>query len=294
MAEMKGVVLSMKFGISTFVWVSPFRTEVFDVVQKVADLGFDVIEIAFEQPDLIDIKKLKSVVKESNLEVATCGAFGLDRDLISDDLEKRENAKRYIRQCLDYAHELESTVFCGPAYSAVGKARLITPEQKQIEWGRAVEGLQELGEYAQSRGVTIALEAINRFESDFINIAADLKHLLQDINHKAVKAHLDTFHMNIEEKHLGAAIELIGEDLAHFHACENDRGAPGSGHIEWEEVRDALWKVGYDRYLVIESFAPGVKEIAKAGSIWRPLEKDENALATKGLAFLKKLFNLNE
>ncbi len=281
----------MKFGANTFIWVSPFRTEAFDVVQKIANLGFDVVEIAFEQPDLIDIRKLKSILKNSGLEVATCGAFGLDRDLISEDLQKRQNSKNYVKQCLDYASEIESPIFCGPVYSAVGKTHLANPEERAIEWERAIEGLSELGDYAQKRGVTIALETLNRFENSFMNIASDLKKLLKDVNHNAIKAHLDTFHMNIEEKHLGEAIELIGDDLAHFHACENDRGTPGTGHIDWGEVRDALKKIGYNRYVVIESFTFGVKEIARAASIWRPLEKDEDTLARNGLTFLKNLLS---
>ena len=280
----------MKFGISTFVWVSPFRTKVFSVIEKVASLGFDVVEVAFEEPDLIDVKQLKELVKKERLEVATCGVFGADRDLISEDSEVRENAKRYIRKCLDYASELESPIFCGPAYSAVGKARLVDEKQREEEWKWAIEGLRELGDYAQRRGVTIALEPLNRFETSFLNTAADLVKLIKDINHPAVRGHLDTFHMNIEEKHLGEAIRTLGRDLVHFHACENDRGAPGSGHIEWEEVRQALQDIGYDGFVVIESFSTEVREIARAASIWRPLEKDADTLAIKGLSFLKALF----
>jgi D-psicose/D-tagatose/L-ribulose 3-epimerase len=279
----------VKFGISTFVWVSPFRTEVFSVIEKVASLGFDVVEVAFEEPDLIDVKQLKELVKKERLEVATCGVFGADRDLISEDSEVRENAKRYIRRCLDYASELESPIFCGPAYSAVGKARLVDEKQREEEWKWAIEGLRELGDYAQRRGVTIALEPLNRFETSFLNTAADLVKLIKDINHPAVRGHLDTFHMNIEEKHLGEAIRTLGRDLVHFHACENDRGTPGSGHIEWEEVKKALQDIGYNGCVVIESFSTEVREIARAASIWRPLERDADTLASKGLAFLKSL-----
>jgi D-psicose/D-tagatose/L-ribulose 3-epimerase len=105
-----------------------------------------------------------------------------------------------------------------------------------------------------------------------------------------LKVHLYTFHMNIEEKSLAMAILAAGENLYHVHSSENDRGAPGTGTVDWKGVADALKKIGYRRYVVIESFTPDVEIIAKAASIWRETEKSNVALAQKGLRFLKGLF----
>ncbi len=279
----------MQFGANTFIWVSPFRTDTLWVIDRVADLGFDAVEVALEDASIIDVEALAQKIKHHDLSTAVCGAFGPDRDLAHEDSAIRDNAKKYIIDSLDFASRIGASIFCGPAYSAVGKARPVEPAVKEEEWKRAVTGLRELGDEAQKRGVTIAVETLNRFETDFLNLASQLKRFLEDVGHPAVRGHLDTFHMNIEEKDLGEAIRLMGGDLVHFHACENDRGAPGSGHVEWEKVRDALRDIGYDGMVVVESFTPGVKEIAKAAAIWRPLAKDEDTLAGEGLEFLRNL-----
>jgi D-psicose/D-tagatose/L-ribulose 3-epimerase len=101
---------------------------------------------------------------------------------------------------------------------------------------------------------------------------------------------LDSFHMNIEEKSLGDAIRTVGPRLRHFHSCENDRGAPGSGHVPWSEVAEALHDIGYDGPVVIESFSDQIESIAKAAAIWRPLAPTQDALAQEGLTFLRQLF----
>ncbi|MFQ6067177.1 MAG: sugar phosphate isomerase/epimerase family protein [bacterium] len=280
----------MKFGANTFIWVSPFTSKDIDIIYKVKDLGFDEVEIALEDLSLIDLKKIKKALDSTGLECTMCGAFGPTRDLISQDPSIRENAKKYITDCISACSELRSHLFAGPVYSAVGKTRLIKEEQKRKEWNLCVESLRGLSHFAQKRGVVIAVEPLNRFETDFINLAHDAVRLMEEVNSSSLKVLLDTFHMNIEEKSLGQAIRNAGRYLYHFHASENDRGTPGSGHIPWQEVAAAIKDIGYDRYMVIESFTPGVKEIAKAASIWRKLEVDQDTLAREGLTFLKNLF----
>ncbi len=279
----------MKFGANTFIWVSPFASKDVDIIYKVKEMGFDMVEIALEDLSLVDLNKVKGVLTSTGLECVVCGAFGPTRDIISDDPSIRENAKKYITDCINACSELGSHIFAGPVYSAVGKTRLIPEEKKRQEWNLCVETLGQLSDFGQKKGVVIAVEPLNRFETDFINLAQDAVRLVERVNSPSLKVHLDTFHMNIEEKSLGEAVRNTGRHLYHFHACENDRGTPGSGHIPWQEVASALKDIGYDGYIAIESFTPGVKEIAKAAAIWRKLEVDQDTLARKGLKFLKNL-----
>jgi len=174
-------------------------------------------------------------------------------------------------------------------YSAVGKRRHVPPEQKKKEWDLAVKGLKEAGKRGADSGITLAIEPLNRFETDLINTAEQCERLINEIGANNVGFHLDSFHMNIEEKSSYDAIKRAGNRLFHFHACENDRGAPGSGvNIDWPNIAAALREVNFKGEAVIESFTPKTKSIAAAAAIWRQLAPTQDALAKDGLAFLRK------
>lgn len=275
-----------KFGINLLLWSGSFDNQSLPLFKKVADFGFDGVEIPIFDPSVVDIKATKEALKSARLEATTCAILGDDRDIISDDPAIRENAKKYIKACIDISNELGSSVFCGPLYSAVGK--LVGRSRTAEEWDRAVEGLSEMAKYAGEKGVTLAVEPLNRFETYFINTAEDAVKLAKDINHPNFKVHLDTFHMNIEEKDLYKAIKNTGEYLAHVHTCENDRGRPGSGNVNWDGVFKALHEINYNGWLVIESFVPAIEAIAKAAAIWRELEPGgADTIAKEGLNFIK-------
>ena len=164
-----------------------------------------------------------------------------------------------------------------------------TPEERASDTELLVENLGELSRYAQDHGVLLGVEPLNRFETSFINLAEQAIEVVDRVDNPACKIMLDTFHMNIEEKSLGDAIRSVGSRLAQVHTCENDRGTPGSGHVTWDEVAQALRDINFNGPLVIESFTPKVKSIARAAAIWRPLAPSPDALAGDGLKFLKDL-----
>ncbi len=277
-------------GISTFVWVSPFSTQSFDVLHKAKAIGYDVIEIAVEDRDLIDWVSLKKAAQDLALKVTISGAFGMDRDISSDRKEIRANGLSYIIDCLEIANELESPVFGGPLYSAVGKTRLVSPAQKAQERAWCLEHLHEASRRAEALGVVLALEPLNRFETDMVNTVDQAIELVDEVGSDYLKILLDTFHANIEEKDIPASITKLGDRLVHIQANENDRGTPGTGHLDWEGIRKALEGIGYQGSLVIETFGAPSKELARAASIWRPLANSADELAEEGFEFLKKTF----
>jgi D-psicose/D-tagatose/L-ribulose 3-epimerase len=173
-------------------------------------------------------------------------------------------------------------------YSAVGKAHPPDPQERRREWERAREGLRTAGELAAGMGVRLAVEPLNRYETDLVNTVAQGLELVRETGLDNVGLLLDTYHLNIEEKSVGDALRAAGERLFHVHACENDRGTPGTGHVPWREVFDALRDLGYGGQVVIESFTPAVVEIARAVSLWRPLDAEGDDLAAGGLAFLRE------
>lgn len=287
----RGKESAMKLGVNTWVWVSPFTTGELHLLDKIARMGYDLVEIAVEDPAAIDAGALKRKLSDTGLGITLCGAFGPSRDISNTDPELRTIGREYIEASLKLAEKLGCGVFSGPIYSAVGKTRMVSDEQRKREWAYCVENMRALEGLAQSCGVTVGVEPLNRFETDMINLVEQASALIAEVGSPVYKVHMDTFHANIEEKSVPAAIRKLGKGgLCHFHSCENDRGAPGTGHQDWTGIRDALKEVEYDGAVVIESFTPGTLEIAKAASIWRPLAASQDELAEQGLVFLRTLF----
>jgi D-psicose/D-tagatose/L-ribulose 3-epimerase len=281
----------MKFGVNTFVWISPSTTEaVITLAPKVKSMGFDILEIACENPDLLDVADIKKALSATQLPVIICGVFGPDRNICSTDPKVRANARRYILWLVDAAAQLGSPVVCGPMYSAVGKAHLEDSAAREQEWSLAVTEIGEMADAAAVHNIRLALEPLNRFETDMINTVAQGMKFIKDVGRANVGLHLDTFHMHVEEKSSPNAIRLAGNKIYHFHACENDRGVPGTGQVRWQEIAPALKSVNYPGPVVIESFTPQVKEIARAVNIWREIAPSQDAIAIQGLQFLKTIF----
>lgn len=279
----------MKIGVNFLLWASESGPEDLKLLEKAAELGFDGVEIFVDEPDniLATAQDLRRAGEDRGLEFACCSIVGPDRDLISEDPAIRQQAKDYIRAAVDVANAVGSKLFCGPLYSAVGK--LVGRPRTEDEWKLAVEGIQEVAQHAEAGDVCLCIEPLNRFETYFINTAQDCVKFVNDVGSSHVKVHLDTFHMNIEEKDLPAAVRTAGGLLHHMHCSENDRGAPGSGHVDWRGVFAALREVDYDGWLVIESFVLGNEAIAKAAAIWRDIEPSGDDLAQRGLAFLRQM-----
>ncbi|MCX7854107.1 MAG: sugar phosphate isomerase/epimerase [Caldilineales bacterium] len=281
----------MRFGVNAWVWTSPVTTaELEKLAPHVAQMGFDWIEVPLESLDDLDFRRGAEIIKEHGLGVSCCAAMGPDRDLVHPDPAIRENGMAYIRGAIEATATLGATNLVGPIYSAVGRTWQMTDEERARDTDLLVENLSRLADYARPYGVVLCIEPLNRFETSFINLATQAIEVVDRVNSPHCQVMLDTFHMNIEEKSLGEAIRAAGPRLKHFHACENDRGAPGSGHVPWNDVAEALRAIGYEGPVVIESFTAKVKSIARAAAIWRALAPTQDDLARDGLAFLRGLF----
>jgi D-psicose/D-tagatose/L-ribulose 3-epimerase len=281
----------MLFGASTFIWVSPFSTANIDLLTKVKNMGYDIIEIAVEDTSIIDWKLIRDTARDLDLKITISGAFGPERDISSTDPAFRAIGKQYIIDCIRIAEQMESPVFGGPLYSAVGKTRIVSEEQKKQERAWCVDILKEVSPIAGDCGVTLGLEPLNRFETDMVNTVDQALSILDEVGNPNLKLVLDTFHSNIEEKDIPASIRKIGKDLlCHVQGNESDRGTPGTGHLEWQGIREALADIGYDGAVVIETFGQPSKELARAACIWRPLANSADELAEEGLAFYQKMF----
>ena len=280
----------MRLGINTFLFTSPFTNESTKLFPRFKKWGFDSIEIPVEDPSHIDPAHVKRELDRQGLVCGSvCACMGPDRDLRGTP-EQQETGLAYMRKVLDQMVPLDCPSLIGPVYSAVGRADAVPPDEYKKQWATVVENLKQLCQYAAKRGKQVCLEPLNRFETDFINTCEQALKMVKAVGSPALKVHLDTFHMNIEQKNQAAAIRKAGKLLGHFHACGSDRGTPGGDHIDWPSIVKALKKVRYKGDVVIESFTTDVKVIARAAAIWRKIEPKRDDIAVKGLANLKRLF----
>jgi D-psicose/D-tagatose/L-ribulose 3-epimerase len=278
----------MRFGINTFLFTFPFTNSSTKWFKTFKQWGFDTVEIAIDDPAAFDPVHVKKELDKAGLVCGSaCGCFGPDRDLRGSAAAQRSSLN-YMKACIDHMVILDCPSLIGPVYSAVGRAEAVAPADYRRQWATVVKNLKTICRYAEAKGRQICLEPLNRFETDFINTCDQALKMVKAVNSPALKVHLDTFHMNIEEKCQGAAIRKAGKHLGHVHACGSDRGTPGNDHIGWDCIAKALKAVRYNGDVVIESFTKDVKVIAKAAAIWRKIEPSRREIATKGLKFLRQ------
>jgi len=278
----------MRLGINTFLFTSPFTNESTKLFPKFKKWGFETVEIPVEDPSHIDPAHVRRELDKNKLACGSvCACMGPGRDLRGTP-EEQKTAMDYCKTLIDQMVVLGCPSLIGPVYSVVGKADAVEPARQKEEWALVVKNLKVLAKYAEQKGVQICIEPLNRFETDFLNTVEQALKLVKDVGSKAVKIHLDTFHMNIEQKNQGDSIRKAGKLLAHFHACGSDRGTPGNDHIDWKPIAKALKDIKYKGDVVIESFTTDVKVIARAAAIWRRMEPTRDEIATKGIKFLKK------
>ena len=279
----------VRLGINLMAWSGLIGPAELGLLPRIAALGYDGVELPVLAPDDIASAATRSALDAAGLACTASGAIPPGASLL--DPAERERGVEWIERCLDVAAACGATVLCGPFHGPVGQlpGRPPTP----AEWESCVVGLRRAGDLAADRGVTLAIEVLNRFETHFLNTVDDALRLLDAVGHPSVGLHLDTFHMNVEEKDLPAAFRRAGRHLAHVHFSENDRGVVGSGHVDWVGIRDALRAVGYldsGRWVVAETFAGTVPEIAAATAVWRPVVPDPWTYAAESLAYARRLF----
>ncbi len=279
----------MQYGISSYVWVSPFKDSDLAVLKKAKKFGFDIFEAAVETIGSFNPEYIRNKADEIGIKVYICGCFGATRDPGSENEKIRKEAIDYIKTCIDYATITGSPYVSGPMYATSGVAYLKSPEEKEAQMQRIVESLKIVGDYADSKGVKLAIEPLNRFETDVVNTVDEGLYLIDKIGGGPFGFLLDMFHMNIEEKSFSTAIKKAGSRLFDFHVCANNRGTPGEDHFDWKLIAKSLKKIDYKGPIVIESFTSGVKEIAKSASLWHPVAPSMDYLAQNGLSFLKKV-----
>jgi D-psicose/D-tagatose/L-ribulose 3-epimerase len=275
----------MKYGVNTFIWEEEFGPGSLALLPRIKAAGFDGVQVPLFRPAEFPAAAVRKAFAANDLECSVCALFVDGQSLISEDASVRRVARTHIQDTVKAAAETGANFVGGPLYCQVG----YLPGRRRTadEWKWAVEGYQSAGAVLAEHGITLGIEPLNRFETFFLNTAADCAALCDDVADPNIGVLFDTFHANIEEKDLGDAFRKLGRHLKHIHACENDRGIPGSGHQQWDRMFEALREIGYGGWLTIESFG-FVGKLSAAVCIWRDIESSPEAIAFEGIKFLKK------
>jgi len=282
-------------GANTWIWTSPLTDErLAELAPRIRAWGFSTIELPIENLGDWDPIRTKDLLQQFGLSATTCLVMPPGRDLVSDDTDVVTETQSYLKGCLDLAAAIGARVVAGPAYAPVGKSWLMSTDERQATITRLVESLKPIVRHAEKQHVALGIEPLNRYETSLINTVEQALEVVERLDSTACGVALDTFHMNIEEKDPAAAIRSARGKVAHVQVCGNDRGAPGSDHTDWPKILDALDDADYRGPLCIESFSAGNMSLARAASIWRPLERSQDAIATDGLAFLTELMAQRE
>jgi D-psicose/D-tagatose/L-ribulose 3-epimerase len=276
-------------GASTWIWVSPLTDErLAELAPRVRELGFDVVELPVEEPGAWDPGLAAELAAGHGLATSLCCVMTPERDLAVADEEAAAATAEYLEHCVAVAARIGSPVVAGPMYAAVGRCWRLDPGERRATVERVAQRLRPVAERAGERGVRLAVEPLNRYETSLINTVEQGLELVELVGSEACGLLLDTYHMNIEEKHPAAAARGAGSRIAHVHGCGTDRGAPGDDDFDWAGFFAALDEVGYAGTITIESFTPDLEAIAVAASIWRPLAPSADELAASGLRFLRR------
>ena len=277
----------MKFGVNLLLWTANFDLSHLPLLPRIREAGFDGVEVPMYKGRDFAVAALREGLADTGMECTICSVLVEGLSLTSDDAGVRAKAVEQLRENIATTAEVGARIIAGPMYSPVG---YMTGRRRTAdEWRRAVECWQELGPWLAQHEVVAAIEPLNRFETYFLNTAEDSARFCDEVGHPNVGILFDTFHANIEEKSIADGYRRVARHLKHVHTCENHRGTPGSGHVEWAEVFAAIREIGYDGWLTIESFASNLPEIAAAAAIWRDLAAMPEAVAFDGIGFLKKM-----
>jgi D-psicose/D-tagatose/L-ribulose 3-epimerase len=278
----------MKFGIHSLLFTETFIDKDLPLLDRCKKMGFDAVEIIPFDPDNFPAAKVKQAASDLDLTINTGYGMPPEYNTISPDPAIRKAGVEFSKRLIDLSSDAGAEVFGGAIYCGWGY--LSGKMRSEDEWKWGVDAYREIAEYAaRNTDLILGIEPLNRFESHFINIAADAVKFIKAVGMPNVKVHLDAFHMVREENNIVQALRDSGDHLGYFHACENQRGIPGSGLVPWHDIFRTFKEIHYDGCVTIESFDPNMESIAKLCCIWRKLADSPEQLATEGLKYLRQV-----
>lgn len=276
----------MKFGVHSYIWARVFDSSLLSVLPRLRERGFDGIEIGRVNFEGFPSKAIGDEVARCGLQCVLSFGMPAGMSLITDDLSIRSSSLTLFKRAIEVATELRASLIAGPLVFPVGY--LSGCRRTASEWSRAIDALHSVSDLLDKRGISLAIEPVNRFQGYFLNTIVDGIQLCEAVAHPKFGLLVDAFHSGVEEKDLADGLRRAGKHLFHFHASENDRGTPGSGHVDWRGIFSALNDLNYQNWIVIESFNYNDPSFASATCIWRDLATSPEDIAFEGVRFLRQ------
>lgn len=261
------------------------------VFERAARIGYDFVEVLIFDPDAIDADMTARIARETGIGVAASICGKLSADLSNADPAVAARGEALVGRAISVARDMGATLLGGPSYSAVHRYALAP---SAVARDRAVDAYRRLAERAQAAGVRLGLEALNRYESNFINTVGQAAELCRQVGSPALFVHADLFHMNLEEPDFATALRGVADHLGYVHVAESHRGRLGEGNIDFPAFFAALAAIDYRGPITFESFSPTVlgPELAGLIALWRDPWTDPDDTAARALAFLRQQIRL--
>jgi len=275
----------MKFGMNLLLWTGAMNDDMIPVVASLKEMGYDGVEVPVFEDNIDLYTQWGSRLQEMGLECTAVTVRGEEDNPISSDPAIRALGVENNKRALDNAAAAGAIRLVGPYHSALGVFSGQGPTEDEWKWG--VDSMRQVAEHAETVGITLGVEALNRFETYLLNTHADSARFVREVNHPNARMMYETFHANIEEKDIAQAIRDCHDVCALVHISENDRSTPGSGNVDWDTNFNTLKEVGYDGWMVVEAFGLALPELVAATKIWRRMYESEEQLASDALGFMK-------
>jgi D-psicose/D-tagatose/L-ribulose 3-epimerase len=275
-------------GINLWNWIPRLEDAEPSLIRRIAALGFTAVELPLTGSPGANFAELMKAAEAEKLEVSFCAAMPPERDMSSDDAGTRKKALAYLEDCFRAGEQYGVRLISGALYGSTGKRHFLSGGDKKREWDYAVGGIRRAAKAAGEAGMTLGIEPINRYRTSMVNTVEQALSLLEDINMDNLGILFDTFQANIEETCMVTALEetLKRGRLVHFHASENNRGAPGTGHIPWQSLAAILKQYNYSGHITMESFCPQAPDPS-----FYPLAETQDILAKTGIENMRRIFS---
>lgn len=270
------------FGIHSSIWTMDWTPKAAEnAVAEAVRHGFDFVEVALLNPTRVDTAHSRALFEKAAIS-AVC-SLGMPRGAWPS--RDPEAGIAFLKTAIDATAEMGAEALSGVIYGGIGERSGQPPTE--AEYDNVARCLSAAADHAKSRGILLGIEPVNRYETHLINTGRQAAQMVERIGAENVFIHLDTYHMNIEEKGAGNGILDAREHLKYIHLSESDRGVPGKGTCDWDEIHATLAAIGFRGGLAMESFMNMPPELAWGLSVWRPVAESTQEVIGEGLPFLR-------